>query len=35
MQFSYDVSVLLPYSQSMSGIEHEQVMEIIGNASRC
>jgi len=30
MQFNYDVSVLLPYSQSMSGIEHEQVMEIIG-----
>jgi tRNA A-37 threonylcarbamoyl transferase component Bud32 len=30
MQFSYDVSVLLPYSQSMSGIEHEQVMDIIG-----
>jgi hypothetical protein len=29
MQFNYDVSVLLPYSQSMSGIEHEQVMEII------
>ncbi len=29
MQFDYDVSVLLPYSQSMSGIEHEQVMEII------
>ena len=29
MQFNYDVSMLLPYSQSMSGIEHEQVMEII------
>jgi hypothetical protein len=29
MEFQYDVSVLLPYAESMSGIEHEQVMRII------
>ena len=29
MQFDYDVSVLLPYTQTMSGIEYEQVMGII------
>ena len=29
MEFKYDVSVLLPYAESMSGIEHEQVMRII------
>jgi serine/threonine-protein kinase len=29
LQFNYDVSVLLPYAKSMSGIEHQQVMEII------
>jgi serine/threonine-protein kinase len=29
MQFDYDVSVLLPYTQTMSGIEYEQVMAIV------
>jgi tRNA A-37 threonylcarbamoyl transferase component Bud32 len=29
MQFDYDVSVLLPYTQTMSGIEYEQVMDIV------
>jgi len=29
MQFDYDVSVLLPYTQTMAGIEYEQVMGII------
>jgi len=29
MKFDYDVSVLLPYTQTMSGIEHEQVIEIV------
>jgi tRNA A-37 threonylcarbamoyl transferase component Bud32 len=29
MQFDYDVSVLLPYTQTMSGIEYEQVMGIV------
>ena len=29
MQFSFDLSVLLPYAQSMSGIQHEQVMAIL------
>lgn len=29
MQFNYDVSVLLPYTETMSGIQHEQVMDII------
>ena len=29
MEFQYDVSVLLPYAESMSGIEHDQVMRII------
>lgn len=30
MQFSFDLSVLLPYAESMSGIQHEQVMNILG-----
>jgi hypothetical protein len=34
MEFKYDVSVLLPYAESMSGIEHEQVMRIMARA-RC
>jgi tRNA A-37 threonylcarbamoyl transferase component Bud32 len=29
MQFSFDLSVLLPYAQSMQGIELEQVLKII------
>ena len=29
MQFDYDVSVLLPYTQTMAGIEYEQVMAIV------
>ena len=29
MQFDYDVSVLLPYTQTMAGIEYEQVMGIV------
>ena len=29
MQFSFDLSVLLPYTESMSGIQHEQVMGIL------
>ena len=29
MQFSFDLSVLLPYAESMTGIEHEQVIQII------
>lgn len=29
MQFSFDLSVLLPYAESMTGIEHEQVLKII------
>ena len=29
MEFSFDLSVLLPYTESMSGIEYEQILKII------